>query len=711
MLVQPNLQTTRAEDINALVKTDKSKQMEFPTIAPARADHKPTPAPLRLMGFSCQTCSRRKVKCDKVSPECAACRRAGSECIYEAPPPRGGKRLVKKDVLDRLARYERILRQHGLLDPADAAAETPPAPQPPDAAKEPISFHWNASAGKTPGAVIADEGKARYVDGSFWRNIGVGDEQLGSDGEDEDAGEENEVATHMAAVSLSDPLTDALIGPRQTLEHYHPTVAAATAMWNTYAENIEPITKILHVPSTASILEKVARSPQHARRRDECLAFAVYHFAVFSMTEEECLEKLGQPRSELLPTYHFAARQSLANASFLRTTELAVLQAYVLFLLPSRYTYDAHTYWILTGTAFRIGQRMGLQRDGTKLGLAPFDTEMRRRLFYPLLSLDGIASQMAGIGLPQMPDTWDVQQPLNVNDDQIWPSMTQTPVEQQGATDMMFRLSRTCIGFAFAKTGKTQGGGMGGNFDEAAEAQKAIQDAEREVEEKYIRYCDPINPLHFLSMALARSGILAMRLRLYLSKMRNKTATDADKRETLHLALRILETDNGVCTHPGTAKFRWHTQSFFLWGMWDSLTYVLNSVWKETSLFAPADVASAWTRMAQVYKNHEEMLDSRQTINAAFRKLTLVAWDAHSARSGSGPGTEPSFIATLRERQEARRQRRAAQLAATPASDGTVDSEMLNWPSGASSSDSPFDFNIDDADWTFWDGLLNGGKS
>lgn len=672
--------------------------MDFPTIAPAPADCKPGPPPQRIMAHSCRACGRRKVKCDKMAPECAACRKSGVACVYEAPPPRGGKRLVTREVLDRLARYERLLQQHGLLDTANAGAETP-------APKEPISIHWNAGVRPEDGAVVAEEeGKSRYVDGSFWRNIGIGNDQLASDEEEDNTGH-GQVATQMRALAVSDPLSDALIGTHQALDQYHPAKEAAMILWHTYAENIEPITKILHVPSTRTAIERIAHDPQLAKPRDECLAFSVYHFAVFSMTDEECAAKLGQPRSELLSSLHFAARQALVNASFLKTTDLTVLQAFILFLLPSRYTYDAHTYWILTGAATRIGQRIGLHRDGTKLGLAPFETEIRRRLFYPLLSLDGIASQMAGTAVTQLPDTWDVRQPLNINDDQIWPGMTDTPDEQTGATDMMFRLSRTCIGKAFVKTGKMQSGGLGGHFDEAAEAEKAIKEAEREVEEGYIRYCDVINPLHFLSMALARSGILAMRLRVYLSKMRNKTATDADKRETLHLALRILDTDDAVCTQAGTSKFRWHTQSFFLWGMWDALTFVLNGLWKEPAVFPPADVQSAWARLAQVYQNHQEMLDAHQTIHVAFRRLTLVAWAARAHQGSS----EPAFVAALRAQQEKRRQRKAEKLAAANTTPGaSLDADMLAWPSDASSSESPFDFNIDDADWSFWDGLLHG---
>lgn len=67
------------------------------------------------MPYTCQTCTRRKVKCDKLTPICSTCSKAKLECTYQAPPPRKRKRKLSGDINERLAYYERILQQHGLL--------------------------------------------------------------------------------------------------------------------------------------------------------------------------------------------------------------------------------------------------------------------------------------------------------------------------------------------------------------------------------------------------------------------------------------------------------------------------------------------------------------------------------------------------------------------------------------------------------------------
>lgn len=49
---------------------------------------------------------------------------------------------------------------------------------------------------------------------------------------------------------------------------------------------------------------------------------------------------------------------------------------------------DPCSLWTLLGVAVRIGQGLGLHRDGTSLGLSPFEIEMRRRLWWNIVVLD-----------------------------------------------------------------------------------------------------------------------------------------------------------------------------------------------------------------------------------------------------------------------------------------------------------------------------------
>lgn len=126
-------------------------------IAPAPADARPNGAIHQAnMLYACQQCAHRKIKCDKASPVCASCRRGRHECIYQTPPPRRRKRKLSGDGGERLARYERILRQHDLLPEEDDT--TPSNEATPDVV--PSLRYLNSETSRT-GKLLAGQGKSR----------------------------------------------------------------------------------------------------------------------------------------------------------------------------------------------------------------------------------------------------------------------------------------------------------------------------------------------------------------------------------------------------------------------------------------------------------------------------------------------------------------------------------------------------------------------
>ncbi|TKX23352.1 transcription factor-like protein 15 [Elsinoe australis] len=674
----------------------------------------PAASPNSIKAHACMTCTKRKVKCDKFVPICSSCRKSNLECEYQSPAPRRRKRKLGDDVDDKLARYERILKENGLLpEVAEDTGSTIPNEGP---HQEPISLRWQEPGISKTGRIVTVEGKSQYVDSNLWRNLEQDDTHYILDDEDED-----QDRIRAPEDIHSDPLTGAFMGDRCNLLQYHPAPADALVLWSIYVENVDPIGRILHIPSTTKMVEKACRQTDKIPKADECLLFAIYYFAVFSTTDEDCLQKFGQSQELLMQRYHFATRQALVNASFLKTTEMSIMQSLVLFLTPARYTYDAHTYWILTGVATRIAQRMGLHRDGEKLGLPPFDVQMRRRLFYQLVPLDGVASRMSGTGIQIAPETWDTQQPWNINDDQIWPGMTETPKEQQGATEMIFCLTRSCVAKYFASTLKLGKGTGSSQFKDYHEAELVIDAAEKEVEERYLRYCNIIDPLHFLTMGLARSAIIAMRLRVRLPTVQDGNTNNAGRKELFQLSQKVLDTDSATYAQPGQKRFRWHTRSFFAYGSWDSLIFVLTTLSK-ADLLSSSEIDVAWTKMEQVFRNHSELLESKQSLHVAIRRLALKAWDA-SPPSNKAPEM-PAFVTALRDLQRTnfkpggKTHLSEASTFNTPkdtmspitpsvghfdASAGMVQGEM-----DFELSD---DFNLDAVDWTFWDQLIRENQS
>ncbi|KAJ5714342.1 uncharacterized protein N7483_011523 [Penicillium malachiteum] len=695
-------------------------------IAPAPSQSRIDSAPPSVMPFTCQPCVRRKVKCDRSVPACLSCGKAKLECIYQPPAARACKRKrVDMDEHKRLARCEQMFQEHGILTPADATMAAGPSSyrnnnnidiiakkslqSTPELSHLPLqASNSNQSDAGTTGKLLSGDGKSRYIDSSLWLDAEEVDMREISEHEEE---EEEHDPTAIGPGSLTeDPISGALLGGH----------VDAMKLWTVHVHNVEPLCKILHIPTTTNMVEIASQQPATASKANECLLFAIYHSAVFSMTDEDCVQEFSQSRTPLMLLYRNAFQQALVNASWLKTTEMPVLQALVLFLVAMRTQMDPHTFWILTGVAVRIAQRMGLHRDGESLGLPPFDVEIRRRLFWQLLPLEGYAGQVSGTGIALAPDSWDTKQPLNINDDQIYPGMTQQPFEQEGASEMIFCLTRTEMSNFYTRTGvRMKEVGASIQFRASTELESAIDRVLGIIEAKYLRYCDIVNPLHFLTLGIARSAANAVRLRNRMKKRAN--IDDRERRELFHLAQTILDTDIVLCSNPNMKNFQWQIKAFFLW---DALLCMLTSLAK-VGFLSSAELDTTWRKMGEIYSNHPEILEARKggALHIAVGKLTLKAWAANSPSDYDCPA-EPAFITTLRSlyRETKPKIKGSADYNNTSNPNGNDDNddnitndavteESLS-PSledifasldGAKLDFGENNFNLGSADWTFWD--------
>jgi hypothetical protein len=67
----------------------------------------------------------------------------------------------------------------------------------------------------------------------------------------------------------------------------HPLPAQGSFLWQIYLENIEPLVKVLHIPTMSRLMTQVRRGEHDLRPGDEALVFAIYYSAVTSMETQE----------------------------------------------------------------------------------------------------------------------------------------------------------------------------------------------------------------------------------------------------------------------------------------------------------------------------------------------------------------------------------------------------------------------------------------
>lgn len=104
-------------------------------------------------------------------------------------------------------------------------------------------------------------------------------------------------------------------------------------LWQTYWNNIDPVLKVLHIPTTERLIELVYSSPEHISPCVRCLLSAVQFAAVTSLTDVQCQNAMGIARDSALSTLRNEVKESLDAAKLITSHSLTNLQAYVIFLV------------------------------------------------------------------------------------------------------------------------------------------------------------------------------------------------------------------------------------------------------------------------------------------------------------------------------------------------------------------------------------------
>ncbi|KAN0068997.1 Fungal specific transcription factor domain containing protein, partial [Elaphomyces granulatus] len=162
----------------------------------------------------------------------------------------------------------------------------------------------------------------------------------------------------------------------------------------------------------------------------KALVFAIYLSAVIGMTPEQCRSYLEENRHVAIQRYRFYVEQALARADLL---DLTLLQAMVLFLISVGGSEggDTQFVWSMTSVVVRHAQGLGLHLDGADAGLTPFDTEMRRRLWWHISVLDVWSAEKYGIEPIIHLSSYTTRFPLVIDDDDFGPASTELPTERR----------------------------------------------------------------------------------------------------------------------------------------------------------------------------------------------------------------------------------------------------------------------------------------
>jgi hypothetical protein len=287
----------------------------------------------------------------------------------------------------------------------------------------------------------------------------------------------------------------------------------------------------------------------------------------------------------------------------LNTNEIVTVQALVLFLVCVRRHDDTRFVWSLAGLALRIAQSLGLHRDGSVFGLSPFDTEMRRRLWWQVCILDTRASEDHGSDPSILESSFDTKFPLSINDDDLDPNSAEPPVPREGVSEMTFCLIRYEICNLTRKLTYTPPGPApckisGKQSLSLEEKEEMIRDCARHLEKTYLQYCEDAGPLYWVAATVARLIVAKMSLIIYhpLTQLGKPNSLSQDIKDRLFMAsIEIIEYSRILESEASTKQWGWLFHTYI---QWHAIAYILGELCQRSN---SAIVERAWRAIDVVF--------------------------------------------------------------------------------------------------------------
>ena len=279
---------------------------------------------------------------------------------------------------------------------------------------------------------------------------------------------------------------------------------------------------------------------------------------------------------------------------------------------------------MMTGLAIRMGQALGLQRDGSHFeNLTPYEIEIRRRVWAGLCILDVRASEDQGTEYSIAHGSYDTKLPLNINDADISPKTTQMPAERDEITDMTVPLASFEMDRIARKMTMTAQSTKGGAAS-MEEQERLSEEIYQKLESRYLRYSpSPENSTYWVFITISRLMRAKMILLTYtpiLSPSLSHQVTEDIKDKLLNAAIENAEYNHALNANQACRRWRWLFQTYT---HWHAIVYLLLIIskrpWSPTIERAWVALHSEWLIPAQTPK------DKNQRMWIPLRKLTTKA--------------------------------------------------------------------------------------
>ncbi|TGO82697.1 hypothetical protein BPOR_0775g00030 [Botrytis porri] len=619
-------------------------------MSPATSTITSSSKPQRVL--ACLRCQQRKIKCDRRYP-CSACIKSRVQCIPATQlPRRRRRRFPERELLDRLRKYEDLLRQNNIkFEPLHK--ESPQIETHNDSDEQSKATTNTSSLSTT---------NSEKVDGAMnlWHAMSQEFREPDniSDSDDDDV-READVKKVWDQISDNDNF---LFGSRVSnvdISTFHPEPVQIFRLWQIYLENIDPLLKITHTPSLQAQIIGAAGNLRNIKPQLEALMFGIYCIAISSLSYEDCQLLFYAPKPDLLMRYQFGCQQGLLNSGFLRNRDdRDTLTALFFYLMSFRTKSVPQSLSSLLAIAVRIAQRMDCHNELALSKLNPLEAEMRRRLWWSLILYDTRIGEIADSKHVNLNPTWSCKVPLNASDSDFHVKMKDPPQSQPKPTEAIFAVLRGELGNFIRNTTfhldfsnpALKSAAKHPQHNPTTEGSE-LTDLEKMVEEKYLRFCDPKIPLHFTTIWTTRMSLAKWHLveHWHFSGKNHSSKVGLVRDSTIVHALNMLECDTKLITSPLAKGFMWMSNMYFPFPAY----FQIVQNFKRRPLSQQAE--RAWEAMTANYEarfNSTLYDEIPGPFFLIFAKIILQAWEVRElAFSSMGEVVkEPGIVGSVRRR-------------------------------------------------------------
>ncbi len=385
--------------------------------------------------------------------------------------------------------------------------------------------------------------------------------------------------------------------------------------------------------------------------------------------------------------------------------------------------------YALMGIAVRIAERLGLHHDGSIFGLDAVRSEERRRMWWQLQSMEITVARIVGTLSLSTFASWDTKPPSNLEDSDFYPPPEVMPNERKGLTSMssclwkysILKMHRESRG----KDSSTSIAALSSPHTPLAEKDAAIDIIEKMLAERFLQYCELLNPLHVYMQIGIRQFILAAR-----SNARQPTLVNAKLSEIslqtrddlLGISSKSLEYFVMSQSTPSISGLSWENDNFFrvasckyFYIKHRALNFnnsahltilVVYLVLEAYQRYDKHEVVDLWNLIGRVYNVHPNLMTAVDRPEVTFlARITVAAWQKYyvhmrqqnSSESGANPIGTPEWI------------RQVCYNFHLPLTDPSVATEDAAQPFDFDPAQLlPLDFDFDMIDWSSWEALLQG---